>query len=166
MRKSFVVLAVVCLSAGIAAAQTVVPETPAAEQQTLEQYLKMVRGDLEAQRDSALQGVLEMNEAERKAFWPLKQAYDKELAEIGKRRLAAIQDYMKSYKQPTPEKARELFDRFYKLDEDRMALRKKYFDLMSKEVSIVIAAQFSQLERQFETMGDLKLATRMPLAVK
>jgi len=52
----------------------------------------------------------------------------------------------------------------FSLDEQRAALHKKYFDLMVERVNPVVAAQFLQLQRQFETMGDLKLATYVPLA--
>ena len=165
-RKSLAFLAALFLSAVVARAQAPAAAPSADEQQTLDEYVKMLRGDLTARRDSAMQAVLEMNETERKAFTPLKQAYDKELSEIGKRRLALSRDYMKVHTQLTAEKSTELFDSFCKLDEDRMALRKKYFGLMSKQVSPIVAVQFVQLERQFETMGDLKLATQMPLAVK
>jgi hypothetical protein len=155
------------VAAGAAPAQVPVPDKPAAgEQQSLEQVLKMVRGDIEAQRNSALHALVELTEDEAKAFWPLKEAYDKELLAIGKRRLAAVQDYVEVQSALTAAKAQELGERFHQLDLERLALRKKYFDRIAKEVSPVAAVQFMQLQRQFETMGDLKVATMTPLAAK
>jgi hypothetical protein len=54
--------------------------------------------------------------------------------------------------------------RSLKLDEDRNALRRKYFDVMSEKVSPLAAGQFLQLERQFETMMDFKVQSVVPLA--
>ena len=53
---------------------------------------------------------------------------------------------------------------FRTLREQYDALLRKYFDLMAAQVSPVAAGQFLQIERQFETMADLKVATAMPLA--
>jgi hypothetical protein len=165
-RRSLALALAMCLATVLTFAQTPVPSATDAEQKTLEEYMKMVRGDITARRDSAIATLLEMNDTERKAFGPLRQAYDKELAAIGKRRVDLMQEYMKVHTKLTPDTARRLFAELHRADEDRLALRKKYFDLISKEVSPVVAAQFLQLERQFETMGDLKIATRMPLAVR
>jgi len=166
-RPVVLVAALFACFVGVALAQVPVPEKGSdAEQETLESYLKLVRGDLEARRDSALQGLLHLSATEAKAFAPLKQGYDQELRGIGNRRLAAIDDYVKVSSKLTPEDARRLGEVFHQLDVDRLNLRKKYFDRVSKDVSPVAAVQFMQIERQFETMGDLKLATRMPIAVR
>lgn len=138
----------------------------AAAAQTLEQYLKAVRGDLIARRDSALHALLQMNEAEAEKFWPLQKEYDKEAQQLGKARLSLLREYQEIYDKLTPETAAALADKFFKLHDERDALRRKYFKRMSEEVSIVVAVQFLQLQGQFETMGDLKLATYVPLAVE
>ena len=54
--------------------------------------------------------------------------------------------------------------RSIKLDEDRNALRRKYFDLMAEKVSVLVAGQFLQLERQFETLMDVQTQAIVPLA--
>ena len=62
------------------------------------------------------------------------------------------------------EQAKDLGARSLKVDDERNALRRKYFDLMSQKVSPLAAGQFLQLERQFETMMDLKVQSVVPLA--
>lgn len=138
----------------------------ASQTQALEQYLKVIRGDLVAKRDSALKALLQLTENEAKMFWPLKEAYDADLKKLGEDRLELIREYGKVYDKLTPEKAQELAERSFALDEKRNALRRMYFKRISVGISPVIAVQFIQLQRQFETMGDLKVATNLPLAVR
>ena len=121
-------IACCCFVVGSAVlAQTPVPPS-ASEAKTLEQYLMLVRGDLEARRDSAMQTLLELSPEEAKAFAPLKSGYEQELAAISKRRMQLVEDYLQYEKKLTNDKARELGERANQVDMDRLALRKKYFD--------------------------------------
>lgn len=139
-------------------------EQKAPASQSLEDHLKVVRGDVLQKRESALRTVIELDENQAKAFWPLKEQYDAELKKIGESREVLLREYVKVYQSLSAEKAADLATRSLKLDDDRNALRRKYFDLMSRKVSPVAASQFLQLQRQFETMMDLKVQTVIPLA--
>jgi hypothetical protein len=137
-----------------------------AEMQVLEQYVQMVKGDLTAKRDSAMKTLLVLNDDESKKFWPLLKQYDKESTALRKKRRAMLEEFLGVYDKLTPAKAEELANVAFELDNARNALRKKYFKMISDEVSAVVAVQFLQLQSQFETMGDMKLTTAMPLAVR
>ncbi|MGD8376245.1 MAG: hypothetical protein PVF68_08895 [Acidobacteriota bacterium] len=130
----------------------------------LDQYLDTVKGDLTERRDAALRAVLVLSDEEAEAFWPLQKQYDRERGRLGKERRKLLKEWGKVYQKLDAETAQRLAAQAFSLDEQRTALRKKYFDLMSERVNPVVAAQFLQLEGQFETMGDLKLATYVPLA--
>ena len=136
-------------------------EAPAAY---LEDHLKLVRGDLVQRRESALKTLIQVDENQAKVFWPLKEQYDTELKALGESRQSLLREYAKAHKSLTADQAKELSTRSLKLDEDRNNLRKKFFDLMSQKVSVIAAAQFMQLERQYETMMDLKVQSVVPLA--
>lgn len=130
----------------------------------LEDHLKLVRGELVQRRESALRTLIKVDESQAKVFWPLKEQYDTELKGLAESRQALLREYAKAHKSLTPEVAKDLGTRSLKLDEDRNNLRKKFFDLMSQKVSVIAAAQFMQLERQYETMMDLKVQSVVPLA--
>jgi hypothetical protein len=59
-------------------------------------------------------------------------------------------------------KARELAANWFKLQEDRLALWKKYYVKFEKAVSPIKAAQFVQIEHQIALVIDLNIATEMP----
>jgi hypothetical protein len=137
-----------------------------AQTQTLEEYFEVLRGDLTLRRDSALRALIQLGEGEAEPFWALQKAYDAELAQIGEKRLAVAQKYMKHHADLTAEQATGLAQKFLALDDERNALRRKYFEKIAADVSPIVAVQFLQLQRQFETMADLKVATNAPLAVR
>jgi hypothetical protein len=132
----------------------------------LEKFFEAAGQDLGARRDSALRTLLEISEEEKKVFMPLLESYDKELSAIFDARFALLREFSGVHDELTNEKASELAERALDLDEKRSALHRKYFRLMSEQVSPVVAVQFLQLQGQFETMADLKLATNVPLAVR
>jgi hypothetical protein len=153
-------IALVLLGGTLAAAQS------EAESKVLDDYVQMVKGDLTAKRDSALRTLVQLEPGQSDTFWDLVKAYDNDAKALREKRMAMLADFIKVHDQLTEAKAQELADRAFTLADERMALRKKYFQRMSDEVSTVAAVQFLQLQGQFETMGDLKIATAMPLAVK
>ena len=155
-----------CLLPLVFVIPTVLAQDSAAETKVLEDYFKVVKGDLTAKRDSALRTLVQLSEDEAKAFWPLVETYDDEMAQQRKQRRAVIEEFLGVYDKLTPEQAQKLADRALDLDVARNEVRRKYFKLMAREVSPVVAAQFLQLQGQFETMGDLKLAAAMPLATR
>jgi Spy/CpxP family protein refolding chaperone len=155
-----IVIAALLVGGTVASAQS------ASEMQVLEQYIQMVKGDLTAKRDSAMSTLLELDKEESAKFWPLLKQYDKESKALRKKRRAMLEEFLGVYDKLTPAKAEELANVAFELDNERNALRKKYFKKISGEISAVVAVQFLQLQSQFETMGDMKLAAAMPLAVR
>ena len=138
------------------------PKDPAT--QSLEEYLKAARGDILQRRDSAVRTLIKLDGDQAKTFAQLMGQYDAELKKIGEARGALLREYAKVYKNPTPDQAKDIALRSIKLDEDRNALRRKYFDLMAEKVSVLVAGQFLQLERQFETLMDVQTQAIVPLA--
>ncbi len=162
IRSKWLPLATMLVAAALALSLPARAEDSTAK--SLEEYLKAERGDVMERRESALKTFIKLDAAQSKAFWQLKKEYDAELKANNEARAAGLREFAKVYKTITPEQAKDLGARSLKLDEERNALRRKYFDLMSEKVSPLAAGQFLQLERQFETMMDFKVQSVVPLA--
>ena len=143
-------------------AQAAGPQDPA--NQALEDHLKAARGDIYQRRDSAVRTLIKLEGDQAKTFAQLMAQYDAELKKVGEARGALLREYAKVYKNPTPDQAKDMALRSIKLDEDRNNLRRKYFELMAEKVSVLVAGQFLQLERQFETLMDVQTQAIVPLA--
>ncbi len=161
-RSKWLSLATILVAAALVLSLPARAEDPTTK--SLEEYLKAARGDVMERRESALKTFIKLDAAQSKTFWQLKNDYDAELKKNNEARATALREYAKVYKTITPEQAKDLAARSLKLDDDRNALRRKYFDLMSEKVSPLVAGQFLQLERQFETMMDFKVQSVVPLA--
>ncbi len=160
-RSKWLSIATIFIAASLSLSLPARAEDPTTK--SLEEYLKAARGDVMERRESALKTFVKLDEAQSKAFWQLKKDYDAELKKNNEARAAGLREFAKVYKTITPEQAKDLATRSLKLDDDRNALRRKYFDLMAEKVSPLAAGQFLQLERQFETMMDFKVQSVVPL---
>jgi hypothetical protein len=134
--------------------------------EALAEYVKMIGGDLAARRDSAVKTLLQLSEGESKKFWAIKKEYDKEFRALIDQRMALLKEYSKVHDKLTTEKANELAGRSFDISAQRNELHRKYYERISTEISPVIAIQYLQLQGQFETMFDMKLATNVPLAIR
>ena len=63
-------------------------------------------------------------------------------------------------------KARELGEKVLSLEEQRTALKRKYFARIADAMSPVVAARFLQAENQINMVLDLQLASQIPLIKK
>jgi hypothetical protein len=49
------------------------------------------------------------------------------------------------------------------IDDQRLALRKKYYDLLKKALPTVLVVRFFQLENQIQSIVDLQIAANLPI---
>jgi hypothetical protein len=138
--------------------------TPVAADEQLDNLIQTLRSDLGQRRNSALSTLVKLEGEQKKAFWALTGAYDKELRKITERRVALIKEFSGIASDPTPEQARSIADRSFDISDARTALHRKFFHKIADEISVVAAVQFIQLQSQFETMADAKIAASVPLA--
>ena len=151
-------LAFVLLTAGSVMAQT------DAEVQALNLYVSKLKGDLTRKRDSSLTYMIKLEGEQSKAFRKIVREYDKDAKKIGKARMTMLREFVRTSDSLSAEQASELAERAFTIAESRIALRRQYFKLISEEISAVVAVQFLQLQSQFDTMADSKLAATIPLA--
>lgn len=155
-RTAFIALACCLALAGLtlpAHAQGTTPET----------YLELLRSDVRTSKVEILTEALELSEAEGTAFWPIYREYDTELAKLGDRRIALIKTYAATYGTMTDEQLSTFAKDWFAIQQDRLKLRKKYFDRVAKAVSLRVAAQFTQVENVIGMLIDLQIAVELPL---
>ena len=129
----------------------------------LDKYVELLRSDLRTTKTELLTEALEFKGDEGAKFWPIQREYEIELAKLGDARLTLIKDFAANYGNLSPEMAKDLTDRAFKLDASRAALLKKYTGKISKEVSPVTAARFAQCESLILSLVDVKVRSELPL---
>ena len=129
----------------------------------LDKYLEMMRSDLRAAKTEIHTEALELTDAQAEAFWPIQREYETELAKLGDQRMQLIKDYAAAYESMSPEIAKKLVERAFKLESSRLSLLKKYTGKVSKATSPIVAARFAQVEAIINSLLDLQIRAETPL---
>lgn len=160
IRLTVTVAALAVVMSGSAQAQQAAQAPPA----NLDEYVKLVRSDVQNQKSQLIGAALELSASEAAAFWPVYKQYEGELTKIGEERFAAIKDYAANYATLAPAKATELTDRALALEEKRLALVKRALGQVRGVLPAAKAARWYQVEMALNKAVDLRLAAEIPLA--
>ena len=159
------IFAVLLLTAATALwAQETKVQDPAESRELNDQaYIKLLRSDLRASKERIVKEAMQLNDQQAAAFWPLYHDYAAEQTKLGDEKLAIVQDYAKNFLSMTNDKADQLAQRIMALDDQRIALRKKYYELMKKATPTVLVVRFFQVENQIQLLVDLQIASNLPI---
>jgi hypothetical protein len=128
----------------------------------LQAYTELLRADVKAKRVLIITEIMQFNDSDAAAFWPIFREYDLELSKLGDTKVRLITDYIKNYNDITNEKADELATGAFAIEAQRAELKKKYFDIMKKALSAKTAARFFQVENQMQQIVDLQISSNLP----
>jgi hypothetical protein len=129
----------------------------------IQTYIALLQSDLNAQKRQIVNETMQLDDKQARAFWPIYNDYEAELDRLGDEKLAIIQEYAADFLAMTNEKADELAQRVMALDDQRAALRRKYYELMKKSLPAILAVRFFQVENQIQLLVDLKIASNLPI---
>ena len=154
------------------ASATVLPmlqaqQEPAGNQQTIEAnfkaYIELLRKDIKKDKVAILSELMDLTPDEASKFWPIYNAYDKELTKLGDERLALFRMYVDNYESLTDKQATTIVNGLMDVQGRRTALQRRYFQTMSQALSPKLAARFVQIEHQLLLVLDLQIAASLPV---
>ncbi len=126
-------------------------------------YIRLLRIDLKAKKEQIIKEAMQLNDQQAAAFWPVYRAYDAEQTKLGDEKLAIVNDYAQSFLTMSNEKADQLAQKVMALDDQRIALRRKYYELLKKALPTVLVVRFFQVENQIQLVVDLQIASNLPI---
>ena len=146
-------------------ASTVQQGTAAPVQQGgyLNSYIALLRSDLRAKKTDIIAESLSLTKQESGVFWPIYKRYEGDLTRHYDARLKLIKDYADNYDRMTEAKARELTQRAFTLEEERVRLKRDYLKQLEKVLPGKTLARFFMLERRIDLLVDLKIASEIPI---
>ena len=133
------------------------------EETNIQAYISLLRQDVKKGKVAVLTEMMELTPDEASKFWPVYNAYDKELTRLGDERLAVIGVYAENYSTMTDQKIGEIARKVLDLEARRTELKKRYFDRFSQAVSPRTAGRFLQIENQLLMIIDLQVASSLPI---
>jgi len=108
---------------------------------------------------------MELSDAEAKAFWPIYDAYQKELQAINKRLGQTVLAYAAAYNKNTltNDLAKHLTGEALAIDQDELTLRKTYAAKINGVLPAMKTARYIQIENKIRAAIRYELATGIPL---
>lgn len=125
--------------------------------------MQLVREKIRADKKLFIGQNMQLTESEAKAFWPLYDRYQNDLAKLNDRTIKLIQEYAKNYKTLTDEAAQKLLDEFLAIDADRLKLRESYLPQFMSAFPAKRVARYYQLENKIHAVISYDLARQIPL---
>jgi hypothetical protein len=147
--------------AGAGTAQTTKTATP--DPAELDKLVELVRKDLRAEKSDLVSKNMTLDATQAAAFWPVYKAYEAERQALGDQRLAVIQDLAEHFETLNDAKAKGLLDRSFAIEEQRLALEKKYRDELLKVLPAKTVARFFQVDSRINNLINLGIASQIPL---
>jgi hypothetical protein len=147
-----VLFAVATLLALPAATQT------ASDMQILAQKIK-------ADKKLVVAANMQLTEAEAKGFWPVYDAYQKDLQGINQRLVGMIKNYADAYnKGPvSDEAAKKLINEAIAIEDAEVKLKRSYVPKLEKVIPGMKVARYIQIENKIRAIGKYELAAQIPL---
>jgi len=125
--------------------------------------IKLLRQDVQSVKDEVITKTMQFSPAESKAFWPVYREYASEQHALADKRLGLITEYAQNLDKMDDATAKSLTMRFFQLEDDDLALRKKYFPKFAAALGAKRAAKFYQVDNRLTMMIDVQLASEIPL---
>jgi len=101
-------------------------------------------------------------DAKKDAFWKIYDDYEAERKALGKKRINLIEKYANAYDTLTDKSTDAIIKETIAMQKSTDALIAKYYDKISKSVSVKPAAQFYQLEYYLLSMVRTEILTQIP----
>ena len=127
--------------------------------------MDILRQKIKADKKLVVAQNLNLTDAEGTAFWPVYDAYQKDLQQINERLAAAIQAYADAYnKGPvTNEMAKKLLDQALAIDDAEAQLKSASIPKILAALPATKAARYIQIENKIRAALRYELAANIPL---
>jgi hypothetical protein len=108
---------------------------------------------------------MQLTEDEAKGFWPVYEAYQKDLQAINQRLVGAIRNYADAYnKGPvSDETAKQLINEAIAIEDAEVKLKRSYVPKLEKVIPGMKVARYIQIENKIRAVGKYELAAQIPL---
>lgn len=125
--------------------------------------VQLIRQDVQAQKNKIITDTMNFTESEAAVFWPVYKDYAAQQYAIGTRRLNLIIDYANNLDKMDDNKAHDLSQRMFTIEDDLQTLRRTYYPRFEKALGAKRAAKFYQVDNRLSLIVNLQLSSEVPL---
>ena len=127
--------------------------------------MQILRDKVKADKKLVVAANMQLTEAEAKAFWPVYDQYQKDLAAINQRFGNLIKSYAADYRANTvtDEKAKKLIAEYVAIEKAEAGLKESFVPKLSKVLPPKKVARYLQVENKIRALVKYELAGEIPL---
>lgn len=133
-----------------------------------DENVKILQAKITADKKLLVAENMDLTDAEAKNFWPIYDAYQKDLERINNRLAELINEYAVVYNANTVtnEKARQLLDEALKVESAEIQLKQSYIPKIAKVLSGVKTVRYIQIENKVRALVRYEISEMVPLIVE
>ena len=137
----------------------------AGAQEQISDNMDILREKIAADKKLIIAENLILTESQAAAFWPIYEAYQKDLASLNQRLGTLIENYATAYNAGNVQeaKANELVEEFLAVEQAGLDLQKRYAQRLDGVIPAVERARYLQMENKIRALLDFDLAANIPL---
>ena len=154
--KNIVYLVAFMVISALAAAPALAQDKPA-------DNMQIVREKIRADKKLVVAETMGMTESEAKAFWPVYEAYQRDLGKLNDRTIKLIDDYAENYGAMSDEAAKKLMDEYMAIETERLKIPQSYLPRFRQVLSEMKVLRYYQLENKIQAVVNYELAASIPL---
>jgi hypothetical protein len=127
--------------------------------------MEILRDKVKADKKLVVADNMQLTESEAKGFWPVYEAYQKDLQKINDRASAIILAYAHAWntRMMDNQKARKMTSQFLVIQTDEVNLMKSYVPKLEKVLPSVKVARYLQIENKIRAIIRYDMAGSIPL---
>jgi Spy/CpxP family protein refolding chaperone len=126
--------------------------------------LQALRNAVRADKRAFVADTLKLTDTEAKRFWPIYDAYQRNLDASNRERVVAVQELMFRDKPLTNLAAKQYATELLTLDESEIRARRTMRNRVMRALPAVKAARYIQLEEKIRAVREYDIAATVPLA--
>ena len=153
---------VLAIAIGLMAFVAALP-TPAWTQDKAADNMQILQEKIKADKKLVVAQNMGLTESEAKAFWPVYDQYQNDLAAINQRMVSLIESYAADYQSMTDEKAKKLTHEFVAIGKAEAGLNESYVPKLNKVLPPKKVARYLQIENKIRAVIKYSLAGEIPL---
>ena len=161
LSTAFFIFAATLVLPAFAADEAVTNDADSSATSTMEILREKVRAD----KKLVVANNMNLTDKEAKAFWPIYDAYQKDLYKINLRLANVINDYALAYNKGAVlnDTAKKLLDEAIAIEQAEVNLKQSYVPRLSKALPAAKVARYYQIENKIRAVVRYMLADAIPL---
>lgn len=139
---------------------------PAIAQEMSDSNMEILKQKLKADKKLLVAGNMDLSEADAKKFWPVYDAYQKDLEQVNQKLAQTIKEYAEAFnKGPIQDNtAKKLLNDALSTEEQETKLKRTYAEKLEKVLPYSKVARYIQIENKIRALIKMELAQQIPLA--